>query len=131
MEALDTNILVRLATRDDAAQLRKAERLMQENFSDRHPVWISIIVVTELAWVLDRCYGYTRKQIAASIRGLLNTADFRVEDHTCAADAIGLFIASSADFSDCVIVARNQSRFIAPTHTLDRKAAKLDGFQLL
>ncbi len=34
MEALDTNILVRLATRDDAAQLRKAERLMRQNSMD-------------------------------------------------------------------------------------------------
>lgn len=131
MEALDTNILVRLATRDDAAQVRKAERLMQEKFSAQSPAWISIIVVTELAWVLARSYGYSRQQIAAAIRGLLNTAAFRVEDHTLVADASGLYLAHAADFSDCVILARNQSRSISPTHTLDRKAAKLDGFQLL
>lgn len=131
MEALDTNILVRLATRDDAAQVRKAERLMQEKFSAQSPAWISIIVVTELAWVLARSYGYSRQQIAAAIRGLLNTAVFRVEDHTLVADASGLYLAHAADFSDCVILARNQSRSISPTHTLDRKAAKLNGFQLL
>ena len=131
MEALDTNILVRLATRDDAAQLRKAERLMREKFSAQSPAWISVIVVTEMAWVLARSYGYSRPQIAASIRGLLNTAVFRVEDHTLVSDAIDLFLARAADFSDCVILARNESRSITPTHTLDRKAAKLDGFQLL
>jgi hypothetical protein len=38
---------------------------------------------------------------------------------------------STADFSDCLILARNESRSISPTHTLDRKAAKLAGFQLL
>ena len=32
---------------------------------------------------------------------------------------------------DTNILARNQSRSITPTHTLDRKAAKLEGFQLL
>lgn len=131
MEALDTNILVRLATRDDAAQLRKAERLMQENFSARHPAWISIIVVTEFVWVLDRTFRYPRPRIAESIRGLLDTAVFQVEDHALASEALDLFMNSKADFSDCLILARNQSRAIAPTHTLDRKDAKLEGFQLL
>jgi predicted nucleic-acid-binding protein len=131
MEALDTNILVRLATRDDAAQLRKAERLMREKFSAQSPAWISVIVVTEFAWVLARSYGYARPQIAASLRGLLNTAVFRVEDHTLVAESIDHFLSQAADFSDCVILARNESRSITPTHTLDRKAAKLDGFQLL
>jgi len=131
VEALDTNILVRLATRDDAAQLRKAEQLIRKKFSARHPAWVSIIVVTELAWVLSRCYRYSRPQIAASIRGLLNTAAVQVEDHTLTADASDLFLSSVADFSDCLILARNQSRSITPTHTLDRKAAKLDGYRLL
>lgn len=131
MEALDTNILVRLATRDDEAQLGKAERLVAKKFSALQPAWVSIIVVTELAWVLSRCYGYSRKQIAASIRGLLATTVFRVEDHTLTARANDLFLNSSADFSDCVIAVRNQSRSITPTHTFDRKAAKLDGFKLL
>lgn len=131
MEALDTNILVRFATRDDVNQLHKAERLMREKFSAQQPAWISIIVVTEFAWVLARCYGYGRLQIASSLRGMLNTPVFRVEDHALAGDAIDLFLGSSADFSDCIILARNKSRSITPTHTLDRKAARLDGFKLL
>ncbi len=131
MDALDTNILVRLATRDDAAQVRKVERLMKEKFSGQSPAWVSVIVVAEMAWVLARSYSYSRLQIAASIRGLLETAVFSVEDHTLVADATALYLASSADFSDCLILARNESRSITPTHTLDRKAAKLKGFQLL
>jgi len=131
MEALDTNILVRIATRDDEAQLRKVERLMRENFSEKRPAWVSIIVLTELSWVLARTYGYTRAQIAAFVGKLLNTASIRVEDHSLAGSAVNLFLNSTADFSDCLILARNQSRSISPTHTLDRKAAKLDGFKLL
>jgi len=38
---------------------------------------------------------------------------------------------AQADFSDCLILARNKSRSISPTHTLDRKAARLEGFKLL
>ncbi len=81
--------------------MRKAERLLREKFSARTPAWISIIVVTEMAWVLARSYEYARPQIASSIRGLLNTSVFRVEDHTLVEEAIKLFLASAADFSDC------------------------------
>jgi len=55
---LTPNILVRLATRDDDPQVRKAERLMRENFSAQRPAWISIIVVTEFSSVLDRTFRY-------------------------------------------------------------------------
>ena len=131
MEALDTNILVRIATRDDAAQLRKVEKLMRENFSAANPAWVSIIVLTELAWVLTRRYGYLRPDVGAFLHQLLHTASISVEDHTIAGKAIDLFLGSNADFSDCLIFARNQARSISPTHTLDRKAAKLKGTRLL
>lgn len=131
MEALDTNILVRIATRDDEAQLGKVEKLMRENFSAAHPAWVGIMVLVELAWVLTRCYGYQRPEVGAFLHQLLHTASIRVEDQAVAEKAIGLFLESTADFSDCLILARNKSRSISPTHTLDRKAAKLEGFQLL
>lgn len=131
MEALDTNILVRIATRDDPAQLAKVEKLMVEKFSDGHPAWVSVIVLTELSWVLGRTYGYSRVETAAFIRKLLDTASILVEDEIPVSLALDIFQNSIADFSDCLILARNKSRSISPTHTLDRKAAKLEGFQLL
>ena len=131
MEALDTNILVRIATRDDLSQLARVEKLMVEKFSDEHPAWVSVIVLTELSWVLGRTYGYSRTETAAFIRKLLDTASILVEDEILVSPALDLFLNSTADFSDCLILARNKSRSISPTHTLDRKAAKLEGFQLL
>lgn len=131
MEALDTNILVRIATRDDEAQLRKVENLMRGKFSSAHPAWVSVVVLAELAWVLTRCYGYQRPDVGAFLRQLLHTASICVEDQAVAEKAIDLFLDSTADFSDCLILARNESRSISPTHTLDRKAAKLAGFRLL
>ncbi len=131
MEAIDTNILVRLATRDDEAQFQKVGKLMRENFSARNSAWISVIVVTEFSWVLARVYGYPREKIAASIQGLIDTETFFVEDEMLVKVAIDLFLNSSADYSDCLILARNKARSITPTHTFDRRAAKLDGFQLL
>ena len=79
-DALDTNVLVRLATRDDAAQFRKAEKLVREKFSQSAPAWISVLVVVEYSWVLTRLYQYTRKEIASTLAALLDVDCFRVED---------------------------------------------------
>lgn len=104
---------------------------MRKNFSATNPAWVGIVVLAELAWVLTRRYGYQRQEVGAFLRQLLHTATIRVEDHAIAEKAIDLFLDSTADFSDCLILARNQSRSISPTHTLDRKAAKLEGFELI
>lgn len=131
MEALDTNILVRLATHDDKLQFAKTEDFVRTRFSSSSPAWISIIVLVESVWVLSSLYGYSRSEIAFSVGQLLKTDSFQVEDHQTVITALSYFSASKAHFSDCLILARNKSRSISPTHTLDRKAAKLEGFQLL
>lgn len=131
MEALDTNILIRLATRDDKRQFAKANNLVRTRFSSSSPAWISIIVLVEYVGVLSSLYGYTRDQVAFSVSQLLNADLFQVEDHPLVVTALSDFNSSKADLSDCLILARNQSRAISPTHTLDRRAAKLEGFQLL
>ena len=130
-EALDTNVLVRLATRDDAAQFKKAEKLVRNQFSQSGPAWISVIVVVEYVWVLTRLYQYTRKEIAATLAALLDVDCFRVEDANLVRSAVQLYGKSKADFSDCLILVRNQADGSEITHTFDRKAAKLAGFKFI
>ncbi len=130
-QGIDTNILVRLAANDDPKQVAKASRLLQTTFSKSSPAWISLIVVVEFTWVLRRLFKYTRKDISDSITQLLETDRFLVEGEDLVRVALQSYQSSKADFSDCLILARNLSRKISPTHTFDRKAAKLEGFQLL
>ncbi len=130
-DALDTNVLVRLATHDDPGQFKKAERLVRERFSRSTPAWISVIVLAEYAWVLGRLYEYSRGEIADSLIALLRVDCFRLEDANHVESAIRIFRGSKADFSDCLIVERNRERGSDLTHTFDRKAAKLEGFRLI
>lgn len=50
MLAADTNVLVRLIARDDAAQVRSAEKSVSKG------AWISHLVLAETIWVLDSVY---------------------------------------------------------------------------
>jgi len=47
MRAIDTNVLVRLIARDDAAQVARAEKAIEKG------AWVSLLVLVETVWVLD------------------------------------------------------------------------------
>ena len=129
--ALDTNVLVRLATRDDAVQFSKAEKLVRDRFSVSSPAWISVIVVVEYTWILTRLYQYSRREIANTLKALIETDCFRVEDQNLVRAAVRLYSETKADFSDCLILVRNQENGSDITHTFDRQATKLRGFELI
>ena len=54
MAAADTNVLVRLLVADDPVQTPKAELFLARE----KPLWISIVVLLETAWVLGSVYGF-------------------------------------------------------------------------
>ena len=130
-EALDTNVLVRLATRDDEAQFRKAEKLIRARFPHSSPAWISLIVVVEYTWVLAKLYQYGRDEIVETLTALTETDCFQVEDRNLVRAAIHVYARGKADFADCLIAVRNKDQGAMTTHTFDRKAAKIEGFQAI
>src|SRR5260221_10959468 len=54
MRAVDTNVLVRLLTRDDRAQLAAAEDFVSSG------AWVSHVVLVETIWVLESVYALPR-----------------------------------------------------------------------
>ena len=70
MRAIDTNVIVRLATRDDETQVAAAEKYIAERGA-----WVSHLVLVEVTWVLDSVYEFERPQIATAIEILLEGLD--------------------------------------------------------
>ncbi|HKO02691.1 MAG TPA: PIN domain-containing protein, partial [Thermoanaerobaculia bacterium] len=66
MRAVDTNVLVRLITRDDQRQVRAAEAFIKKG------AWVSTLVLAETAWVLDSVYDLSHDAIAVVIEMLLS-----------------------------------------------------------
>jgi predicted nucleic-acid-binding protein len=66
MTSVDTNILIRLLTRDEESQYGKAYRLF-----DKKTVFIPDTVLLETEWVLRYAYGFDRGQINDTLTGLL------------------------------------------------------------
>lgn len=131
MIGLDTNVLVRYIVQDDKSQSASASRLIERELSAEVPGFVSLIVLVELVWVLESCYGCTRTDIATVVERLLRVKQISVQDAETAWRALRQFISGKADFSDCLIERLGHAHGCQHTSTFDKAAAKYAGMKLL
>lgn len=126
MRAVDTNVLVRLVTRDDARQVAAAEAFVGPG------AWVSHVVLVEAMWVLSSVYDRTPRDIATAVEMLLNHKDLTVQDSDVVAAALaGFRKRPSLSFSDCLVLEAARKAGHLPLGTFDRNLGKLDGAQRL
>ena len=126
MRAVDTNVLVRLITRDDRRQSAAAESYVERG------AWVSVLVLAEATWVLATVYELTSKELAKAIEMLLNHRDLVLQDAETVVEALELFRAKPVlGFSDCLILQLARKAGHLPLGTFDRSLAKVEGAQKL
>jgi predicted nucleic-acid-binding protein len=126
MRAVDTNVLMRLITRDDAAQVAAAERFVEKG------AWVSHLSLAEAAWVLDAVYERTAEEIATAVTLLLNHRELTLQDPDVVAAALEKFRSRpAAGFSDCLLLEIARRAGHLPLGTFDRTLAKLEGAERL
>jgi predicted nucleic-acid-binding protein len=130
MIGLDTSILVRYITQDHPAQTAAAVRLI-DSFSADSPGFVSLIAITELAWVLEDSYQFSKNEIENVLEILLRTAELVIEQADIVERALRGYKAGKADFADCLIERCGAAAKCEHTFTFDKKAAKTVGMRLL
>ena len=122
MNALDTNVLVRLIVRDDPIQLARAVALLRVG-----PCWVPSTVLLETEWVLRAAYGYRRAQVVEVFERLLAMAELQHEAPTTASAALG-WHREGLDFSDALhlAAARGHPRFASFDRALARASERLE-----
>lgn len=95
MTGLDTNVLVRYLTQDDPAQAAVATRFIETRLGDREPGFISLVVLVELCWVLQKIYGATDAELAETVTDLLASARFVVQHREAVRDGVAAFAAAA------------------------------------
>ena len=126
MRAIDTNVLVRLITRDDAKQVAAAERFVSPG------AWVSVLVLSEATWVLSSVYELDAKAIALSVEMLLNHEHLTVQDAETVSASLEQFRSRPAlGFSDCLILETARKAGHVPLGTFDRGLAKLNEAELV
>jgi predicted nucleic-acid-binding protein len=124
MIGLDTNILVRYVVQDEVAQARAASRLIETRCTTEDPGFVSLLVLAELVWVLERAYGYARSQVAEVLHGILTSAEFKAEQPDLARRALIGYGNGPADFADYLIGEANAENGCSTTATFDKRAMK-------
>ncbi|MHB8140885.1 MAG: PIN domain-containing protein [Vulcanimicrobiaceae bacterium] len=116
MLGLDTNVIVRILTGDDARRQQAALAFLRANCSNERPGWVNRIVAVEIAWILER---------------LLHTAELRFENHDALRAALAAY-RQGADLADALLGEINREKTCTTTITFDRRAAgRLPTFTLL
>jgi predicted nucleic-acid-binding protein len=124
MRAVDTNVLVRLVTRDDLGQAEAAEAFVAPG------TWVSQLVLMEAMWVLSSVYDLGPEKIATAVEMLLQHRDLTIQDADAVAAALEQFRRWPAlGFSDCLILEAARKAGHLPLGTFDKNLGKLDGAQ--
>ena len=126
MRAIDTHVLVRLATRDDAGQVAAAEAFVARG------AWVSHLVLVEAVWVLASVYNLGPREIATAVEMFLNHQNLAVQDPDVAAAALEHYRKKPPlGFSDCLVLEVARRAGHLPLGTFDRDLSKLPGAQKL
>jgi predicted nucleic-acid-binding protein len=126
MRAVDTNVLVRLATRDDARQTAAAEAFVAPG------AWVPLLALVAAIWVLASVYELGPERIATAVEMLLHHRDLTLQDADTVAAALDQFRKRPAlGFSDCLILEVASKAGHLPLGTFDRQLGSLEGAQRL
>ena len=131
MIGLDSNVLVRLLTADEPAQLASATRLLAAHDGEPGAFFVNDMVLVEVVWVLGRVYGFGRSESLMAIASLLDNDGFAFEDRERLHRVVALCRTQARDFADVMITLTNAAFECAYTASFDRAMRDLPGVKLL
>lgn len=103
MISADTNIIVRLLTKDDMRQYQKAYALLKSE-----AVFITDTVILETEWVLRYGYDFSAESICDALLGLFGLDNVHLSDPQTVAEAI-TWHREGVDFADALHLAKSRS----------------------
>jgi predicted nucleic-acid-binding protein len=122
MRAIDTNVLVRLITRDEPKQAAAADAFVAKG------AWVSHIVLVEAAWILVSVFDLTSMEIAKAIEMLLNHESIVLQESEVVLAALTLLRKKpSLGFSDCLVLEIARKSGNLPLGTFDQNLGKITG----
>ena len=130
MTGADTNILIRYLIEDDAGQATRVHRHLKESRMAGEAVFVSVIVLCEVAWVLRTGYQRTKPEILSAIERLIELEGFQVEDQDLVNEAVLLARSGKGDFADYLTGLRNLRQGCRVTVTFDRALKDASAFHV-
>ena len=121
IEHIDTNVIIRLITRDNKEQLEKARKL----FSHREKLYVfEDCAMLEVVFVLSgKIYQYSREKTAAKIKSIMQFPNL-ICNKSIIEGALDLYVKHpKLSFTDCYLAVVTKTSGETPLWTFDRKLA--------
>ena len=120
MHAVDTNVLVRLLTGDDANQTKRAAALFK-----KETIFIPKTVLLETEWVLRRLYRLDSRVVVSAFRKLSGLANVELEQPLVVTQALD-WCGDGMDFADALHLgsSQNSRKFATFDEHLKKSAPK-------
>jgi predicted nucleic-acid-binding protein len=131
MNGLDTNVLIRYLTQDDAVQSAKATEVIEQRLTRERPGFISLVTMAEVVWVLGSVYELPNGETANAVERMLQAETLVVQNEQQVYTAMVALKSGWGGFADALIGAVGVWAGCESTLTFDRKAGRLAGFEIL
>lgn len=127
MIAVDTNIIVRLLTQDDAEQYQKARQLFASN-----DIFIADSVILECEWVLRFAYQFDSEQINIALTRLFGLPNVHLTHPALLAQALAWHL-QGLDFADAFHLSFSQhcKTFYSFDKKMIKTAKAIDGCKVV
>jgi predicted nucleic-acid-binding protein len=121
MIAVDTNLLIRLLTKDDPEQAKRAAKVIESD-----EIFIPKTVMLETEWVLRHAYKIEKRSIISSFQKMMGLPNVNVENQQPVIQAISWY-ESGLDFADALHLAASTKfdKFVTFDKAFIKKARKL------
>lgn len=122
MTGLDTNIIIRLLTRDDEAKAERCLALLHRVERGDEEVFLPEAVLSEAVYVLSspRLYHLPRERVRDLLAAIISLRAVHLPDKAVCLAALELFGESALDFEDALLVAHLESRGATGVYSYDR-----------
>jgi predicted nucleic acid-binding protein len=126
MLAVDTNVIIRYLTNDDARQSPRARTLI-----DKAQISVSPTVLIETDWVLRSTYGYPRQRSVAALQAFCGLPTVATDQSAIVVRAFEL-AAEGMDFADSLhlAAAAQHEAFVSFDDDLAKIAKRVGGLDV-
>ena len=134
MIGIDTNVLVRYLTQDDAAQAARATRFMEAELGPAQQGSISVVVLVELCSVLQSLYRVTPSELLDLIDDLLRSRHLQLEHRPAVQAAVHALRQSpkaSAGLADVLVTHIGHALGCSHTVSFGKGSVRWAGMTLL
>ncbi len=116
----DSNLFIRIFTKDDPQQLQHVMSLLQRAEKGEFVLVTNISVIAEIVWIMEGI-GSSQEIIRDAIWSLINTKGIELDQANLIGTAIDTYAIKNIDFIDAYNAAWTQAHQIKTIYTFDKR----------